>query len=108
MSTSVNILFGDSWTPLIKVVFLLSPLFVFELICNSLNYVLYPSRKLKVSFFFQIILTFLKTIPLLIGIKTGLSFNEAILVYVIFSCVGYILYIRKIIKTSKKKYLISN
>ena len=70
--------------------------------------VLYPSRKLKISFLFELILASLKTIPLLVGIKLGFSFNQSILVYVIFSCVGYALFIAKIINTSKNKYLITD
>ena len=108
MSNMINLLFGEAWSPLANVILLMSPLFVFELISNTLNYVLYPSRKLKISFLFELILASLKIIPLLVGIKLGFSFNQSILVYVIFSCVGYALFIAKIINTSKNKYLITD
>ena len=99
----VDIFLTEKWIPIINIIRIISPLFICELISSSINSSFYPSRKLKLSFSYQLLLSSLKIIPLLFGIALNFSFNLNLSIYVLASSLGYILQIYSMTKNSIKE-----
>jgi len=99
----IGIFLPYKWFPIINIIRIISPLFVCELISSTINSAFYPSRNLKLSFKYQLLLSLMMIIPLFISIKLNLSFNYTLFIYVLSSCIGYLLQIFSMTKNSIKK-----
>tara|TARA_A100001388_G_scaffold277253_1_gene267636 strand:+ start:9749 stop:11026 length:1278 start_codon:yes stop_codon:yes gene_type:complete len=96
----VNLFLTEKWMPTINIIRIISPLFICELISSSINSAFYPSRKLKLSFSFQVLISSLKIIPLLVVVGLDYNFNMSLSIFVLGSCIGYIFQIYSMIKNS--------
>lgn len=97
LSPIMPILFGREWEPAKQIIPLLVPLFLGQLVVSPLSNAFIGSQKMRLGLVFQCMLMALRIIPLMLVVSFA-SFHQSILVYTVFSSLGYFLYLAGIQK----------
>lgn len=88
----IPVLFGAKWTLASKLVVLLLPLLLGNLVVSTLSATYYVARAVRVELFAQCLFAMLSVFPAWISCALKNNFQDTILVYSIASAIGYFAY----------------